>query len=148
MFQIGDVLRKLRKERKWSIRTLAVKSGVGRMTISDIERGTANYQKDTLELLAKAFDKSAAELEAMATAPLQVPHRRTTDSDLSPDWVAFTRRVMRLTRLAQGALQMTLLALEEAGATRGGTPDLTSEMERDEAADHPSTPKAGQSISI
>jgi transcriptional regulator with XRE-family HTH domain len=115
LFVVGDVIRKLRKERRWSIRKLATESGIGRMTISDIERDQSNYQKETLESIAVVFGKTGADLEAMITTakPLQ---RRASDTELAAEWVAFTRRVMRLSRLAQGALQMSLLAFEEAGA--------------------------------
>jgi transcriptional regulator with XRE-family HTH domain len=124
VFNVGDVVRKLRKERKWSIRKLAVESGIGRMTISDVERNQSNYQKETLEALAKAFGHSGAELEAMVTPR---PARRT--DDLPAEWIAFTRRAMHLSRLAQGALHMVVLALEEADAGRAiiSVPDLPAD---------------------
>ncbi len=115
-FTVGDVIRKLRKDRRWSIRKLATESTIGRMTISQIERNESNYQKDTLDKLASAFKmKSGAELEALASLPPTLT-RRATDSDLAPEWIAFTRRVMRLNRQAQGALHVIVLTLEEAGA--------------------------------
>jgi transcriptional regulator with XRE-family HTH domain len=115
-FTVGDVIRKLRKDRHWSIRKLQHESGIGRMTISAIERNESNYQKDTLDALALAFKmKSGAELEALASlSPSRT--RRATDSDLAPEWIAFTRRVMRLNRQAQGALHVIVLAFEDAGA--------------------------------
>jgi transcriptional regulator with XRE-family HTH domain len=133
LFVVGDVIRKLRKERRWSIRKLAAESGVGRMTISDLERDQSNYQKETLEALAAVFGKTGTELEAMLTTtkPLQ---RRASDAELAPEWVAFTRRVMRLSRLAQGALQMSLLAFEEAGAATKAShqPDGEPELDPDQ----------------
>lgn len=114
-FTVGDVVRKLRKEKKWSIRKLAAESGVGRMTISDIERNRSNYQKETLEALAGVFGKTAAELETLVASR---PARRTSDTELPAEWVALTRRIMHLTRQAQGAIMIVLLALEEAGAVR------------------------------
>ncbi len=116
VFTVGDVVRKLRKAKRWSIRKLATESGIGRMTISDIERNQSNYQKETLEAIAKAFQKTAADLEAMVAIPPQ--QRRSGDLELAPEWIAFTKRVMRLHRLEQGALQMTLLAFENAAASQ------------------------------
>jgi len=137
VFTVGDVLRKLRKDKRWSIRKLAAESGVGRMTISDIERNQSNYQKETLEALATVFGKTGAELEAMVMAP--PPRlRRVGDYDLAPEWVAFTRRVMRLTRLAQGAMNMTLLAFEDAGAIQRGFTHPPAES----TAVDPDTPNA------
>jgi len=133
VFTVGDVIRKLRKAKHWSIRQLATETklggaaeGVGRMTISAIEHNPAhNYEKETLDALARAFGKTGAELEAMVTPPPKGHQRRASDSDLAPEWVAFTRRVMRLNRLAQSVLQMTAVAFEDAGAIRpqGGTPE-------------------------
>jgi transcriptional regulator with XRE-family HTH domain len=120
VFTVGDVVRKLRKEKRWSIRKLATESGVGRMTISDIERNQSNYQKETLEDIAKAFGKTGAELEAMVVAP-RPPHRRASDADLPAEWVAFTKRVTRLTRQAQMAVLLIVMAFEEAGAVRSST---------------------------
>lgn len=115
VFTVGDVVRKLRKEKRWSIRRLATESGVGRMTISDIERNESNYQRETLDEIAKVFDKTGAELEAMVVVPRVLLQRRASDGDLSPEWVAYTRRVMRLTKHAQSALVVVLMAFEEAG---------------------------------
>jgi hypothetical protein len=103
------------------------------MTISDIERNQSNYQKDTLEALAKVFGHTAAELEAMVTPR---PLRRT--DDLPPEWIAFTRRVMQLSRMSQGTIQMMVLALEEAGAVRPGLP--LPDDDEDAAADPLSQP--------
>lgn len=69
VFTVGDVIRKFRKERKWSLRKLAAECGIGHMTTSDIENNRANYQKDTLDAIAGAFGKSGADLEALATIP-------------------------------------------------------------------------------
>ena len=119
-FTVGDVIRKLRKERRpvWSIRRLAAESGVGRMTISSIERNESNYQKETLDALAVAFGlKSGAELEALvATGPKLV--RRSSDVELPAEWIAFTRRMMRLTRQAQGVILMMVAILEDTGAVQ------------------------------
>ncbi len=120
-FTVGDVIRKLRKERRWSIRKLQSESGVGRMTISAIERNESNYQKETLEALAKAFKKTAPELEALVTPGPKLV-RRATDVELPAEWIAFTRRMMRLTRQAQGIILIQLAFFEDLGAVQHGSP--------------------------
>jgi transcriptional regulator with XRE-family HTH domain len=114
VFTVGDVVRKLRQERKWSIRQLAKETKISRMTISAFERDKSNYQKETLEGIAKVFGLTGADLEAL----VNVRQPRTVDPDLPAEWVAFTRRVVHLSSLGQGAMQFILLALEEADAKR------------------------------
>lgn len=124
LFTVGDVIRKLRKERHWSIRKLEEQSGVGRMTISSIERNITNYHHNTLAALAVPFQKTASEIEAMA-APVRPSAEQ---QQLPPEWLSFTRRALGLSRLGQATLQMMLLALEDAGAVRRteSTPEATS----------------------
>lgn len=55
MFGLGDVLRKLRDQRKWSLDDLAGKSGVNRQSISEIERGVVDPRRSTLDRLAVAL---------------------------------------------------------------------------------------------
>lgn len=128
VFTVGDVVRKLRKAKRWSIRQLEAETktggqkGVGRMTISAIERNPHhNYEKETLDALGKAFGKTGAELEAMVSpAPKTPPQRRVGDADLAPEWLAFTRRVQRLTRQAQSVFLTLLLTFEDLRAVRPG----------------------------
>ncbi|OOM69512.1 helix-turn-helix transcriptional regulator [Clostridium sp. BL-8] len=57
MENIGELLKKLREDKKLTLKELADKSGVGQSTISDIETGKAkNPRIDTLISLAKALD--------------------------------------------------------------------------------------------
>lgn len=67
VFHVGDVIRKLRKERNWTVEELAEKAGVGKMTVSSIERGEANYRRETVEKIAAALDTSTARLEVQAS---------------------------------------------------------------------------------
>lgn len=53
-FHRGDVIRKLRRQRGWSLVDLAAESGVDKGTISKIERG-GNCRPATLERLASAL---------------------------------------------------------------------------------------------
>jgi phage repressor protein C with HTH and peptisase S24 domain len=71
VFQVGDVLRKLRTDKGWSLEDLAEKSGVDKMTISKFERGLANARESTVTSLALAVGlSSAAELHAIAARDL------------------------------------------------------------------------------
>jgi len=63
VFHVGDVIRKLRGQRGWTIRDLVTHSGVDKMTISGIEHGD-NYRRDTVDRIAQAFGLTAARLEA------------------------------------------------------------------------------------
>lgn len=55
VFELGDVIRKLRAEKGWSLDDLAEKSGVNRMSISQIERGTVDPRVSTIERIATAL---------------------------------------------------------------------------------------------
>jgi transcriptional regulator with XRE-family HTH domain len=64
MFHIGDVVRKLRLARGWTIPELADRAGLNKQTVSNIERGD-NYTRDSLTALALALGlPSAAALES------------------------------------------------------------------------------------
>lgn len=63
MFHVGDVVRKLREARGWTLQALSAASGVNKMTISEIENGR-NYKRDTLAKLASALGLPAARLES------------------------------------------------------------------------------------
>jgi transcriptional regulator with XRE-family HTH domain len=54
MFGVGDVVRKLRLARNWTIADLATRAAVNKMTVSAIERGS-NYTRDSLDAIARAF---------------------------------------------------------------------------------------------
>ena len=59
MDSIGNILSNNRKSKKMTLKELALLSGVGPSTISDIETGKAKHPRmDTLEKLAKALDIS------------------------------------------------------------------------------------------
>ncbi|GIW05111.1 MAG: hypothetical protein KatS3mg059_1731 [Thermomicrobiales bacterium] len=66
MTQLGDTLKKARKEKKWSQDELADKAGVSRETISLIERGEVRPNHDTIAKLAKALDIDASSLNNAA----------------------------------------------------------------------------------
>jgi len=55
-------IRKLRKERGWTQIDLAVHSGLGRIFISDLERGKKEPCLRSIEILAIAFDLTVPQL--------------------------------------------------------------------------------------
>ncbi|MGA3056248.1 MAG: helix-turn-helix transcriptional regulator [Candidatus Korobacteraceae bacterium] len=55
-------LRALRKQRDWSQEVMAEECGLHRTYVGAIERGERNVTLDTLNLLARAFGVTAAEL--------------------------------------------------------------------------------------
>lgn len=61
-FHVGDVIRKLRQERRWTLTTLAQRAGVNKMTLSAIENGK-NHQRDTMQRIAAALGISVGRLE-------------------------------------------------------------------------------------
>jgi len=60
--RFGKRIRALRKERGWTQIDLAVHTGVGRVFISDVERGKKEPCLRTIEILAMAFDLTIAQL--------------------------------------------------------------------------------------
>lgn len=61
VFHIGDVLRKLREGRGLTIEQLSEKTGLGKGTISQIERGEGNPRQKTLDSLAKFLGLAGVE---------------------------------------------------------------------------------------
>ncbi len=59
---LGEQIQKLRTENKLSQETLAKKSGLTRITIADIERGTANPTLEALASIAHAFGLNVTDL--------------------------------------------------------------------------------------
>ena len=53
---LGQIIRELRHEREWSMRTLAEKSAVSLTFISEVERGTKEASSEVLECLANGLD--------------------------------------------------------------------------------------------
>jgi len=57
---LGDDIKKLRNEMKFSVRVLAAKSGVSKTTISEMENGiVTNPTLDTIEKITRAFGTEA-----------------------------------------------------------------------------------------
>jgi transcriptional regulator with XRE-family HTH domain len=60
--RFGKRIRKLRTERGWTQIDLAVHTGLGRVFISDLERGKKEPCLRSIEILAIAFDKTVPQL--------------------------------------------------------------------------------------
>lgn len=69
VFHVGDVIRKLRFERGWTIEELGERAGVNKATVSSIERGESNAREDTLARLAAAFGMTTAGIYAATESP-------------------------------------------------------------------------------
>lgn len=55
MFALGDVIRRLRKDRGWTLDDLREASGVNKTTLSQIESGRIDPRASTLEKIASAL---------------------------------------------------------------------------------------------
>lgn len=55
VFGVGDVLRKLRKDKDWTLDELAEHSGVSRTTLWEVENGKLDARGSTLKRIAQAF---------------------------------------------------------------------------------------------
>lgn len=60
--RLGERVRTLRKERDWSLETLAEKAGLHVTYLSGIENGRRNPTLNVLSDLARAFDISLSDL--------------------------------------------------------------------------------------
>ena len=60
--RFGKRIRRLRTERKWTQIDLAVHTGLGRVFISDLERGKKEPCLRSIEILAIAFDLTVPQL--------------------------------------------------------------------------------------
>jgi transcriptional regulator with XRE-family HTH domain len=59
---LGDRIRKLRKKRGWTQVVMAEKIGIDRSFLADVERGKRNVSILNLELVAKGFKITLAQL--------------------------------------------------------------------------------------
>lgn len=62
LVRLGDRIRKLRKARGWTQAEMAERVGIDRSFLADVERGKRNISILNLELIAKGFKVSLAQL--------------------------------------------------------------------------------------
>ena len=62
VFHVGDVVKKLRTQRDWTLEQLAEQAKVNKGTLSALERGEGNFRRDTLERIARALDTTVEAL--------------------------------------------------------------------------------------
>lgn len=61
-WHMGDVVRKLREQRRWNQTRLATVAKVNKATVVSVEENAPGTKRETYEKLAKAFDLSLGEL--------------------------------------------------------------------------------------
>ncbi len=76
---VSERIRRLRRERQWSLEQLASLSGVSRSMLSQIERGTANPTLGVAHRIAQALGATLAELVDGAARPPQIDVIRSDD---------------------------------------------------------------------
>ena len=113
---LGQVIRKLRRERGWSIGRLAELSDTGKNAISSIERDVQRPQQETLRKIAAAFKLTVDDLDDMVVLP-----RRRHEEEIAPETLALARRIDRLPPFGVAALQMMLLFMEQFIQQAAGT---------------------------
>jgi transcriptional regulator with XRE-family HTH domain len=62
LVKLGDRIRRLRKARGWTQVEMAEKVGIDRSFLADVERGKRNVSILNLDLIAKGFKVSLAQL--------------------------------------------------------------------------------------
>lgn len=62
MLKVGENIKKRRKRKKWTLKQLSKKSGLGIKTIHDIESGINKPTKNTLYKLSRSFGITVDEL--------------------------------------------------------------------------------------
>ena len=109
MWTVGDVVRKIRKQRGLAIETLAKTAGLDKNTIGRLERGSPNPDSQTVTDVAKALRVSVAMLHAL------VP----------PSMDAETREVLKiLGGLGKDAREDVLVVLRQEAANRADATDI------------------------
>lgn len=97
VFHVGDVVRKLRMEKKWTLDDLVRESGVSRGTLSLIEQGKSNTTRVVLEKVAGALGTTTGAMYASIVNGLKQKqivdkHSEISDADLITDDVTDYKR--------------------------------------------------------
>jgi transcriptional regulator with XRE-family HTH domain len=92
------VVRKLRRDKGWTVEELATRAGVGKMTVSSIERGQSNYRRQTLELIAVALGTDVDALHARLAAAITYEAKALANAAHSDDITPAEREHLRVWR--------------------------------------------------
>lgn len=96
VFHLGDVVKKLRVQRDWTLEELAEQSAVNKGTLSGIERGEGNPRRDTLERIASALGTTVGALYAASLGDkknvIVDKHSAASDADLLDEDVTSYKR--------------------------------------------------------
>jgi transcriptional regulator with XRE-family HTH domain len=115
MFGVGDVIRKLREERKWTLDDLAEKAGVGKMTLSHLENENRDPRGSTINKVAAALGfQNAGGLYAL------VPKMERDLSDHAVASVPVVEAERDNTEVGKGYELDSIPVLLEGEATPGG----------------------------
>lgn len=84
VFGVGDVLRKLRKDRGWTLEELAQASGVSRTTLWELENGKTDTRGSTLKRIAQAFGLDRLPEPSELAPSLELVPRSRPEPHLDP----------------------------------------------------------------
>lgn len=136
LWHIGDVLRKVRDTQGLTRKDVAARSGVRQNTIGDVESLKSDFQRTTLEKIAKALDVTPEYLWAkIPHDPELCPARVTSavtlpDDDVSRDIAAVWKlldepdRALILSFARRAAMKSSERHTDDdtPGSTKGGRP--------------------------
>jgi transcriptional regulator with XRE-family HTH domain len=97
MSSFGEKVRQMRKDKKWTLKELAERTGLSSPFLSQVERGDAGYSSETIHKISKAFDVDPMLLQAP-----QIGHENLLEiseilqelSGLPPDKLPAIRQVI------------------------------------------------------
>ena len=128
---LGETVRRLRRRKRWSLGTLAERTGLSYSHLSRVENDSASPQADAIARLAEALDGDLRELlELAACLPEVILQRISRQEERSPagSLPRATHRAGESPRGSVGTL-VTDLALRY-GLHVAEAQDLTDAMER------------------
>lgn len=87
--RLGKLVHKLRRQRRWSMREMAAKSGIPHPSLSLLEHGRKAVGPKLVERLASAFELSGSERAEFLNLALEcsVCHRLTVENANYPAWL-------------------------------------------------------------
>lgn len=82
-WHVGDVVRKLREDRDWSMTELAKRAGIGRQAVGKVESNDGGQRRGNLERVAKALGFTEPELYAMVPRRTVIEPRKESSEELA-----------------------------------------------------------------